>query len=259
MHEGELLACHPTFDFLMLYAERLGCQWSRTPLTNDYQYDLNALSNAAGANTKLIFVCNPNNPTGIEIPNDQLRQFCETQAVKYPVYVDEAYVELSPRGRESSMAGLVDQYPNIIVGRTFSKVHGLAGLRIGYGLANPLTIQRLASLHIGRSISLSSAAAAAALACLRDPEFEAFSRDKIIQGRERVCGAFDTWGVKYMPSATNFVYFENEKFATNPVEALEKENILVRSYDYMPGWTRVSIGTTEEMEAFIKAVGKYVG
>ncbi len=255
---GDVVACHPTFDFMLVYAERLGCNWSRTPLTSTYQYDLNGLAKATGPNTKLIFVCNPNNPTGIEIPNDELRSFCETQAQKYPVYVDEAYIELSPNGRESSMASLVDSNPNIIVGRTFSKVHGLAGLRIGYAIANPVTIELLSNLHIGRGMTISSASANAAIACLKDPEFEAYSRRKIIEGRELVCNAFDKMKVEYMPSAANFVMFRNDRFSMDPVEAMEKEDILIRSYDYWPGWTRVSIGTIEEMQAFISAAQKYI-
>ncbi len=255
---GELVACNPTFDFMLLYAERLGCKWARTPLTSTFQYDLNGLDKATGTNTKLIFICNPNNPTGIEIPTAELRSFCETQARKYPVYVDEAYIELSPNGLESSMAGLVDNNPNIIVGRTFSKVHGLAGLRIGYAVANPVTIELLSNFHIGRGMTISSASANAAIACLKDPEFEAFARTKIIEGRELVCNAFDTWGVEYLPSAANFVMFRNAKFSMDPVEAMEKEDILIRKYDHIPGWTRVSIGTMEEMHAFISAVQKYV-
>ncbi len=255
---GDVVACHPTFDFMLAYAERLGCNWARTPLTSTYQYDLNGLDKATGPNTKLIFVCNPNNPTGIEIPTAELKSFCETQSNKYPVYVDEAYIELSPNGRESSMVSLVDSNPNIIVGRTFSKVFGLAGLRIGYAIANPVTIKLLANFHIGRGMTISSASANAAIACLKDTEFEAYSRRKIIEGREMVCNAFDKWGVEYMPSAANFVFFRNDKFSMDPVEAMEKEDILIRSYDYWPGWTRVSVGTTEEMEAFIAAAQKYV-
>ena len=258
LDKGELVACNPTFDFLMLYAERLGCSWGRTTLTPEYQQDLNALDKACGSNTKLIFICNPNNPTGVEVPTDKLKDFCETQSKKYPVYVDEAYVELSPNGRNSSMASLTLNNPNIIVGRTFSKVHGLAGMRIGYALANPVTIERLSNLHTGRGMTLSCASAAAALASLNDPDFEAYCRTKIIDNREMLCKAFDQMGVKYLPSAANFVLFSNDKFRTDPADSLEMDNILVRKYDHLYGWTRVSIGTTEEMEKFIAAAGKYI-
>lgn len=258
LHQGDLVACHPTFDFLLTYAEKLGAKWARTPVDENFQQDLNALDKATSANTKLIFICNPNNPTGIELPNDLLRSFCETQAKKYPVYIDEAYIELSPNGRQSSMVDLVDQNPNVIVGRTFSKVHGLAGMRIGYALAHPDTIAKLADLHIGRSMSISVAACAAAIASLHDAAFEAMSREKIIEGRNMVTSAFDQWGVKYLPSATNFVFFQNDKFKQEPVMAMEKENILLRNYKSFPGWTRVSIGKVEEMHLFLDTLQWYL-
>jgi len=258
MQGGELVACHPTFDFLMLYAERLGCTWARTPLDKNFQYDLHALDSAIGPRTKLIFVCNPNNPTGIEIPYNRLKSFCGAHASKYPVYIDEAYIELSKGGRKSSMAGLINEQPKLIIGRTFSKIHGLAGLRVGYALAQPDMIKTMTNLDTGRGMAISGLAAAAALASLKDGAFETSCRNQIIAARDLVCKAFDDWGVKYLESSTNFVFFNNEKFSSDPVEAMEKENILIRSYDYVPGWSRVSIGTMEEMEMFVAAAKKYV-
>ncbi len=258
LHRGELLACHPTFDFLLLYAEKMGCRWARTPLNEHFQYDLDALGKLTGKKTRLIFICNPNNPTGIEIPYEQLKSFCETFAPKYPIYIDEAYIELSTNGRKSSMVSLVDTYPNLIIGRTFSKVHGLAGMRIGYALAHPDTIDKLSGYHTGREMTLSVPAAAAAVAALQDHEFEAMSRAKIIEGRDLVCKAFDQWGVQYLPSSTNFIFFRDEKFSMAPVEAMKQENILIRSYSSVKGWSRVSIGKVEEMQAFIAAARKYI-
>jgi len=255
---GELLGCHPTFDFLLVYAERLGAQWVRVPVDADFQYDLDGLARHTGDKTKMIFICNPNNPTGIEIPGRRLRDFIESHAGRYPIYVDEAYVELSPNGRDSSMASLVEQYPQLIIARTFSKVHGLAGLRIGYGLAHPDTIERFENMHQGRSITLSNTSAAAALASLHDTDFEAFCRSKILEGRSMVETAFDKMGVRHLPSATNFIFFQNDRFAMDPVEAMAKENIWIRNYKDVPGWTRVSIGTTDEMGAFIRAAQKYI-
>lgn len=258
LHGGELLACHPTFDFLMLYAEKMGCTWARTPLDQNFQYDLNALDKLTSPKTKLIFICNPNNPTGVEIPFSDLKSFCEEHATKYPVFIDEAYIELSPSGKENSASTLIEKYPQLIIGRTFSKVYGLAGMRIGYALAHPDVIDGLSSIHPGRSITLSVASAAAAMAALKDHDFETFSRNKIIEGRKLVNGAFDKWGVQYLPSATNFIFFRNDKFSMDPVKALAQENIYIRSYDFTPGWTRVSIGTVEEMNTFINSAEKYL-
>lgn len=255
---GEVLACHPTFDFLPVYANKIGCSWARTPLDANYQYDLGALSNAAGLNTKLIFICNPNNPTGVELPYDDLKIFCEYHATKYPVYIDEAYIELSPDGRSSSMVGLIEKLPYLIIGRTFSKVHGLAGMRIGYAVAQPEIINAMSKLSTGRSMTISVPAAAAAMACLQDTKFEPYCRNKIIEGRTLVCKAFDQMGVEYLPSSTNFVFFKNNNFSIDPVTAMDQENILIRNYDYVPGWSRVSIGTVEEMKTFVTAAGKYL-
>jgi histidinol-phosphate aminotransferase len=257
VHGGDLLACAPTFDFLMVYAEQMGCHWERTPLDENHQYDLNALALKAHQKTRLIFVCNPNNPTGVEIPTAALKDFCQSHASTYPVYVDEAYIELSTDGRNSSMAGLIHDHPNLIVARTFSKVYGLAGLRIGYALAHPDIINSLSDLHTGRSITLSTASAAAAMASLKDKDFEDFSRKQIIAGRKMITDAFDIWNVGYMPPAANFVFFRNEKFTEDPVKAMAKENIFIRSYDTIPGWTRVSVGTLEEVQSFINAMKKY--
>lgn len=255
---GELAACHPTFDFMMVFAERLGCTWARTPLDKKFQYDLHALDKIIGPKTKLIFVCNPNNPTGIEIPYPRLKSFCGAHGTKYPLFVDEAYIELSNGGRKGSMAGLIEQQPKLIIGRTFSKVHGLAGMRIGYALAQPDMIKAMSNLQSTRGMSVSALAASAALASLKDPAFEDYCRGRILEGRKMVNDTFDQWGVEYLESSTNFVFFKNEKFATDPVEAMAKENILIRSYDYVPGWSRVSIGTVEEMEMFLTAAKKYV-
>lgn len=255
---GELVACHPTFDFMMVFAERLGCTWARTPLDKKFQYDLHALDKVIGPKTKLIFVCNPNNPTGMEIPYPRLKSFCGAHASKYPLFVDEAYIELSNGGRKSSMALLIEQQPKLIIGRTFSKVHGLAGMRIGYALAQPDMINAMSNLQTTRNVPVSALAASAAIASLKDTTFEDYCRGRILEGRKMVNDAFDSWGVEYLESSTNFVFFRNEKFTTDPVEAMAKENILIRSYDYVPGWSRVSIGTIEEMEMFIAAAKKYV-
>ncbi|HJW30355.1 MAG TPA: histidinol-phosphate transaminase [Saprospiraceae bacterium] len=258
LHKGEMLACDPTFDFLMRYAEKFKCKWKKIPVAADFQYDLNAISDAAGKKTRLIFICNPNNPTGMEIPNDTLKSFCTSHAAKYPIYIDEAYIEFSSRGKESSMVSLVDQYPNLIIGRTFSKIYGLAGMRIGYAIAHPDTIAKLDVIHQGRGMNISVAAAAGAIAALTDPGFETMVRGKVIEGRNLVNKAFDQWGVKYLPSATNFIFFRNEKFTANPQKAMEQENILIRNYDNVEGWSRVSIGKVEEMKQFVEAMGKYV-
>ena len=229
------------------------------PLDANNQYDLATLGKMANGNTKLIFVCNPNNPTGVEIPYETLKDFCQSHASTYPVYVDEAYIELSSNGLKSSMASLIPSHHQLIVARTFSKVYGLAGMRIGYALAHPDIIKGMSDMHTGRTMTLSAPSAAAALACMKDSEFEEFSKSKIRQGIDIVSRAFEQWGVEYLPSSTNFIFFKNDKFSADPVKALAEQNIFIRNYEAVPGWSRVSIGTLEEMHSFVSAAGKLVG
>ena len=168
---GNLISSQPTFDFLLEYSSRIGANWIKVPLTEDHQYNLEGIRKATDSNTKLIFVCNPNNPTGIEIPHEDVKAFCKEMAPKYPVYLDEAYIELSSMGLKGSMAAMVDDYPNLIVARTFSKIYGMAGLRIGYALAHPKTIQNLSYHHTGRNITTSVTSVAAAIASIRMMNF----------------------------------------------------------------------------------------
>ena len=156
------------------------------------------------------------------------------------------------------MANLAVENPNVVVSRTFSKIHGLAGLRVGYAIAHPATIELLKNYHTGRGMTVANTSAAAASACLNDPDFEEFCRTKIIKSREMVCMSFDQWGVEYMPSSASFVFFKNDKFSMNPKAAMKQEKILLRDYEDFPGWTRVSIGTIDEMNSFIAAAKKYI-
>jgi histidinol-phosphate aminotransferase len=248
---GNLISSQPTFDFLLEYSSRIGANWIKVPLTEDHQYNLQGIHKATDSNTKLIFVCNPNNPTGIEIPHEDVKAFCKEMAPKYPVYLDEAYIELSSMGLKGSMAAMVDDYPNLIVARTFSKIYGMAGLRIGYALAHPKTIQNLSYHHTGRNITPSVTSVAAAIASIQDDEFFEMSRSLNAKARNLVSSRFEEWGVSYLPSNTSFIFFKTEKFDVDIRKELEKRNVFIRNYGHVPGWARVSMGTMEEMEIFL--------
>lgn len=248
---GNLISSQPTFDFLLEYSSRIGANWIKVPLTKDHQYNLNGIRKATDSKTKLIFVCNPNNPTGIEIPHEDVKAFCKEMAPKYPVYLDEAYIELSSMGLKGSMAAMVNDYPNLIVARTFSKIYGMAGLRIGYALAHPTTIKNLSYHHTGRNITPSVTSVAAAIASVQDAEFFEMSRSLNAKARDLVSSRFEEWGVSYLPSNTSFIFFKTEKFDVDIRKELEKRNVFIRNYGHVPGWARVSMGTMEEMEIFL--------
>lgn len=258
MKGGSLISSQPTFDFLLEYSTRVGANWIKVPLTREHQYNLDGIRQKVDDDTKLIFVCNPNNPTGVEIPNSDVKSFCHEMAPKHAVYLDEAYIELSSMGIKGSMVSLVDQYPNLMIARTFSKIYGLAGLRIGYLLAHPDTVKKLSGLHTGRRMTVSATSAAAALASLEDEAFFTKSRNMNELAREKVYRHFDQWGIEYLPSATSFIFFKTDKFEVDIRKALEKENVYIRDYSHVPGWARVSMGTLSEMDTFLEHTGNFV-
>lgn len=255
---GDLISSQPTFDFLLEYSTRIGANWIKVPLTDDYQYNLDGIRKNVSDKTKLIFICNPNNPTGIEIPNNDVRSFVEEMAPKCAVYLDEAYIELSSMGIKGSMSSMVDQYPNLIIARTFSKIYGLAGLRIGYAIAHPDTIKNMNYHHTGRMITPSVTSVHAAIASMQDNEFFDMSRDLNAQARELVYAQFDEWGISYLPSATSFILFKTDKFDVDIRKELERKKVYIRTYGHVPGWARVSMGTLAEMDVFLKETGGFL-
>jgi len=254
MHEGKVISCHPTFSFLMYYASQLAAEWVKVPLTDDHHYDLAGINSKVDQQTKLVFICNPNNPTGTDLPRTMLEPFCATLSERCPVYVDEAYIELSEHGKESSLVSLTNDHPDLIVSRTFSKIYGMAGLRVGYAIAHPETIRKLRGLMIGGNITPSATSVGAAMAALDDEEFLRYCREMNDEAKDMVYTKFNTWGIEYIPSSTNFIFFRTDRFGnTAVVKALEQKNIMLRDYADVPGWARVSMGTIDEMKTFLSA------
>lgn len=257
--KGTVIGCDPTFDFMLHYARHVGARWVKVPLTEDHHYDLRGINNAVDNHTKLIFICNPNNPTGTELPRSILQPFCEVLSERCLVYIDEAYIEFARDGLRSSLAPLTGAHPNLIVGRTFSKVYGLAGMRIGYGIAHPDTIRSIGSYIQGRRVTPAVCSVAAAGASLGDTGFVTLTLDGSSRGKEIVYASFDNWGVEYIPSSTNFVFFKTERFQPYKiVEELGRRNVLIRNYGHVPGWARVSIGKPEEMQIFVDITEEYL-
>jgi histidinol-phosphate aminotransferase len=255
---GKFISCVPTFDFAMRYARDRGAKWEQVPLTPGYQYDLKGIGEKISDDTNLVFVCNPNNPTGVEIPNDSLRSFCRQYGDRVPLYIDEAYIELTEMGISGSMVDMVDDFPKMVIARTFSKIYGMAGLRIGYALAHPDTIKVLRAFHTGNGMTPSVCSLAGAMASLEDQEFTMMSKKLNKKAREMCYAKFSEWGIEALPSATSFILFRTDKFNVDIRKELQRKNILIRTYGHVPGWARVSMGTLEEMDIFLNATGRYV-
>jgi histidinol-phosphate aminotransferase len=207
--------------------------------------------------TRLVFVANPNNPTGTFIDGEQIAAFIRSVSPHVVIVLDEAYTEyLSPSQRYDAFAW-VAQHPNLIVSRSFSKAYGLAGLRIGFGIAQSGLTDLMNRLR--QPFNVNSLAQAAAIAALQDEAFLKKSAEINSQGYLQLTAAFDQMGISYVPSVGNFVLFragDEENAGAKVNLALLKQGIIVRPVaNYgLPQWLRVSIGLPEENEAFLVAL-----
>lgn len=249
---GKILSAFPTFPLLMTYAGTFGAIWDKVNVNEKLEHDYEAIASRISGDTRLVFICNPNNPTGTLVDPVVVRQFSEEVSKKVTVYVDEAYLEFLEPGRQISMVDLVKKDHNVVVSKTFSKIYGLAGLRVGYVIAKPELIARIDKYHMG--IPNNQAAIAAAKASLGDETFMEFSRKKNAEARAHLTNYLDKKGIQYGKSHTNFVFFPAKSDASQVLSKLEGRGIGIRLWDYNnQQWYRVSIGTLEEMQIFTKA------
>lgn len=222
-----------------------------------FGHDLAAMANAITADTKLVFIANPNNPTGTFIPAAEIEAFLQRVPAHIVVVLDEAYNEyLAPELQYDSIAW-VRRYPNLLVSRTLSKAYGLAGLRIGFGIAQPELTDMLN--RIRQPFNVNSLAQAAAVAALNDSAFLQKSAQLNADGYRLLTEAFDAMGLEYVPSFGNFVLVrvgDDDGAGARVNLALLKQGVIVRpvsSYG-LPQWLRISIGLPQENAAFIDAL-----
>lgn len=223
-----------------------------------FGHDLDAMAAAIAPDTRIVFIANPNNPTGTFIPGSEIEAFLAKVPQDVLVVLDEAYTEyLSAEQRYDAIAW-VERFPNLLVSRTFSKAYGLAGLRVGYAIAHPEVADLMN--RVRQPFNVSSVALAAAEAALADDEFLAQSAELNRRGMVQLTEAFGALGLEWIPSAGNFVTFKVGD-AAGVNRALLQQGVIVRpiaGYG-MPHWLRVSIGLPEENERFIAALRRALG
>ncbi|OIN59383.1 hypothetical protein BLX24_10430 [Arsenicibacter rosenii] len=235
-----------------------GMQLDKVALTKDYQYDLNAMAPRVSSQTSLVYICNPNNPTGVMLPAEQLRSFCESMSPKAPVLVDEAYIDYAPNPKTDSMVDCIRKGQNVIVLRTMSKLHAFAGLRVGYAIAQPAMIKELRKYCSG-GFSISTPSAAAALASLADTEFQNFALQKTNESKKFLYDFLKQADYSWLPSSTNFVLFPLRMKSQPFMAKMMEEGVSVRRWEFdNQHWCRVSIGTLDQMKAFAGAFQKVV-
>ncbi|MBX6353280.1 MAG: histidinol-phosphate transaminase [Thermoflavifilum sp.] len=220
----------------------------------DGVHDLDAMLRAVGPRTRMVFVCNPNNPTGTIVGAEALRRFIEAVPANVIVVVDEAYYEYVTASDYLQTVPLLDTHPNLIILRTFSKIYGLAALRIGYGLMHPAII---AELHKVRGpFNTNRLAQAAALAALDDAEWVRRCREANAEGLAYLAQAAAALGLSSYPSQGNFILIHLPTSGTEVGQRLLMQGVIVRPGEQLgiPNSIRVTVGTPEENQAFVEAL-----
>lgn len=258
MNGGNVVSAHPAYMSLIRVAEAAGGTWKPVPLKEDWSHDLDAMEAAVDKDTKLVYICNPNNPTGTITDSKKLFDFCSRVSEKVPVFVDEAYLWFLEDGAKQSMVSLINEGKNVIIARTFSKIHGMAGLRVGYAVAQESTLDKLQKItRAGMGISYPSVFAA--MGAMDDAEFLESSRIKNEACREYVYQELTKMGIEYVPSYTSFMIFPIEMEGKEFLQKMTELKVGVRAFEFMgKKWCRVSMGTMDEMKLFTKALDKVI-
>ena len=248
------VVAEPTFEAVVTYAGIDAVAPTKIPLTTDHRLDLDRmLDSAKGAG--LLYVCNPNNPTATIVDKAAMRAFLDRVPADVPVLVDEAYHEWVDNPRYESCVRYVKEGRNVIVLRTFSKVYGLAGLRVGYAVASKQTAQRMAPRKLQNS--LNAVGIAAAGASWADQAAVAAVRQRNARIRTAFLTALEEQGYKTIPSDTNFVMIDIRRPVPPVIDSLKQRGFLVgRLFPSMPNHLRVSLGTEEQMARFQPVLGE---
>jgi histidinol-phosphate aminotransferase len=249
-------AVHSQHAFIVypLAIQAIGAKAIEVP-ARDYGNDLAAMARAVRGDTKIVFVANPNNPTGTFSPWSELGKLLESVPRGVLVVVDEAYGEYLPDDLASPTAGWLADHPNLVVARTLSKAYGLAGLRVGYAFAHPDAAELMN--RVRQPFNVNHLAMVAAVAALDDREFIARAREVNAKGMAQLEHGFKRLGLEYIPSRANFITVRVGD-AARVYSALLREGVIVRpiaGYG-MPEHLRVTIGLAEHNERFLAALSR---
>ena len=251
---GEIVAADPCYMQLLQAADRAGGKAVRVPLNSRMEHDLPAMAAAVGPRTSLVYVVNPNNPTGTVCEAAELKEFVRTVSARVPVFIDEAYLECTDDFAGRTCMGLVNAGHNVVVARTFSKIFGMAGCRLGYAvLPAPLA----APLRARMTGSLSLSTIVAGIASLQDAAYVDATREKIRAGRKALTAVARSLGRECTAAQGNFVFLHTGLPVQEFVAKMRAEGVLVgRAFPPLLDWARITVGLPEEMEVCHRALRK---
>jgi histidinol-phosphate aminotransferase len=250
----KVIGVAPTFAEVYEYASGVRAEAVVLPLRGDYTQDISMMVRATRAshgNVGFVYLCTPNNPTGIVVGKADIRQLLDGIPDDVPVLIDEAYHHYVEDPGYATSIPYVKDGRNVIVTRTFSKIYGLAGMRLGYGLAPAALIARMRPHCTG---SINALVKWAGVAALKDTASAERVRTVTLQLRKRITSELETLGYKVLPSETNFFMVHLRRDVTPVIEAFRAKGVLVgRPFPPMTQHLRVSVGTPDEMDRFLKA------
>ncbi len=254
----EVILAKPSFLIYEIASQIAGAVLRPVPLTNFY-YDLNGMKKAVNKKTKLIFLGNPDNPAGTYITQDQLENFLEGLSEEILVLLDEAYFEFVQKRDYPNSISFLKKMENIIITRTFSKIYGLAGLRIGYGIAHREIIDLLN--RVREPFNVNSLAQVAALACLKDQSYYTKIAQRIEEQRQFLYREIQRMGLPFIETVTNFILIDVRASSQKISQQLLKKGVIIRNMDFwgLNNYIRVTIGTPRENQKFIRALREVLG
>lgn len=252
---GKMIVADPTFEAILNHARVASADVVKVPLTRSFSHDLPKMG--AAAIEGLIYICNPNNPTASITPKNEVREFINKVPRRTMILVDEAYFHYADSLDYESVIPMIKEHPNLIVARTFSKIYGMAGLRCGYCVAQPETIQRLRPHQTWDSVNIM--ALAAANASLNDADQVTNGRRLNSETKRFVTAELDAMGFKHIPSQANFMMIDVKRAVRPLIDALNQRGVQVgRAFPTLPNHMRVTIGKQAEMETFLSAFRQVV-
>lgn len=252
-----VVVASPTYEGMARYADVRGARIVRIPLDSQHRHDLKKMRAAVNGDTGLIYICNPNNPTATIVGGDELREFSNQIPPQIPIVIDEAYHHYVDDPSYTSAISLVLQNKSVIVTRTFSKIYGMAGLRLGYSVAREDLTAKMASYKVW--LNANTLTIAAGLACYEDQQFIAKNKKQNKETRDYVEDELRKLGYETIPSQANF-FMIDLKHEMQPVQAaLRARNVYVgRPFSPLTNYLRVTVGTRSEMERFVEAFKQVV-
>lgn len=251
LNHEEAITADATFVGFFVQANIRGVSINKVPVTDNYRFDLDAMADCVSDRTKMIYIANPNNPTGTYITDSEFERFMRKVPSDVLVVMDEAYYEYAKEVADYPHS-LDYDHNNVITLRTFSKAYGLAGFRIGYAIASEEIISEMIKTKL--TFEPTTPAQAAALAALGDQQFLKKTKDMVEEGKNRLYQFFEKYNVNYVPSISNSVMMilPDEQQAIDFTQAMLEEGVILRRINAfgLPNCVRITIGRKKEMKHF---------